>query len=47
MSGLADSHIKEDAFGMEVTTLKEIMKALEVKESAKEANRTLGGQQGN
>ena len=42
VSGLADSDIKEDALGLEVTTLEEIVKAVEVKESAKEANRTLG-----
>ena len=44
MSGLADSDIKEDALGLEVTKLEEIVKAVEVKESAKEANRTLGKQ---
>ena len=42
VSGLADSDIKEDALGLEFTTLEEIVKAVEVKESAKEANRTLG-----
>ena len=41
VSGLADSDIKEDALGLEVTTLEEIVKAIEIKESAKEANRTL------
>ena len=46
MSGLADSDIKEDALGLEVTTLEEIVKAVEVKESAKEANRTLGKHNG-
>ena len=44
VSGLSDSDIKEDALGLEVTTLEEIVKAVEVKESAKEANRTLGKQ---
>ena len=39
---MADSDIKEDALGLEVTTLEEIVKAVEVRESAKEANRTLG-----
>ena len=42
MSGLSDSVIKDDALGLEVTTLEEIVKAVEVKDSAKEANRTLG-----
>merc|ERR1712055_341122 len=47
VSGLADSDIKEDALGLEVTTLEGIVKAIEVKESAKEANRTLGKTIGN
>merc|ERR1711895_254984 len=47
VSGLADSDIKEDALGLEATTLEEIVKAIEVKESAKEANRTLGKTIGN
>ena len=42
MSGLSDSVIKDDALGLEVTALEEIVKAVEVKDSAKEANRTLG-----
>ena len=42
VSGLSNSDIKEDALGLEVTTLEEIVKAVEVKESAKAANRTLG-----
>ena len=46
VSGLADSDIKEDALGLEVTTLDGIVKAVEVKESAKEANRTLGKHNG-
>ena len=46
VSGLADSDIKEDALGMEATSLEEIVKAIEVKESAKEANRTLGRRNG-
>ena len=40
-TGLANSDIKEDALAFEVTTLEEIVKAVEIKESAKEANRTL------
>ena len=46
VSGLADSDIKEDALGLEATTLEEIVKAVEIKESAKEANRTLGKRNG-
>ena len=43
---MADSDIKEDVLGLEVTTLEEIVKAIEIKESAKEANRTLGRSNG-
>ena len=39
---MADSDIKEDALGQEDTTLEVVVKAIEVKESAKAANRTLG-----
>ena len=39
---MADSDIKEDALGLEDTTLETVVKAIEVKESAKAANRTLG-----
>ena len=46
VSGLPDSDIKEDALGLEVTTLEEIVKAMEVKESAKETNITLGKHNG-
>ena len=42
VSGLSDADIKEDALGLEVSTLEEIVKAVEVKESTKKANRTLG-----
>ena len=42
VSGLSDMDIKEDALGLEASTLEEIVKAVEVKESAKEVNRTLG-----
>ena len=47
VSDLAGSDIKEDALGLEGITLEEIVKAVEVKESAKEANRTLGKTIGN
>ena len=46
VSGLSDSDIKDDVLGLEVTMLEEIVKAVEVKESAKEANRTLGKHNG-
>ena len=46
VSGLVDSDIKEDALGLEATSLEEIVKVIEVKEGAKEANRTLGRRNG-
>ena len=41
VSGLSDMYMKEDALSLEASMLEEIVKAMETKESAKEANRTL------
>ena len=42
VSGLSDADIKEDALDLEVSMLEEIVKAVKVRESAMDANRTLG-----